>query len=93
LHFQDAFNRIDSTSSMEEIASAQLFAVRRHNQDTTFTTRSRPTLSGIRALHDQLPLLTDAARVATSLQEMMPLTDLCNRLVVTSTRQMPNSQA
>jgi hypothetical protein len=45
--FQDDFNRINSTSSMEEIASAQLFAVRRHNQDTNFTGRSRLTLSGI----------------------------------------------
>jgi hypothetical protein len=76
---------------MEEIASAQLIAVRRHNQDTTFAVRSRPTLSGHRAFPEQLPLPTDAAQVATSQQKMMPLTDLCNRLVVTSIRQMPNS--
>lgn len=76
---------------MEEIASTQLFAVRGHNQDTTFAIRSRPTLSGHRALSEQLLLPTGAAQVVTSQQEMMPLTDLCNRLVVTSIRQMPNS--
>jgi len=41
---QDAFNRIDSTSSMEETASTQLFAVLRHDQSTTFAVRSEAHL-------------------------------------------------
>lgn len=90
---QNAFNRIDPTSSMEEIASAQQFAARRHNQDTTFAACSRYALSGTCTFRHRLPPPTNAARVAIGQQEMMSLTDLCNRLVVTSIRQMPNSRA
>jgi hypothetical protein len=61
------------------------------DQDTSLTARSGPTLSGPRAHTEQLLLPTDSAQVATSQQKMMPLTDLCNRLIVTSIRQMPNS--
>jgi hypothetical protein len=44
---QNAFNWLDSTSSMEEVACAQLIRHTRHNQDTFFTPQSEPALSGL----------------------------------------------
>jgi hypothetical protein len=77
---------MDSTSSMEEIAMAQLFAALPAIRTPASPPARDPPCQGLRAKREQLPLPTDNARVATSQQKMMPRTDLCNRLVVTSIR-------
>jgi hypothetical protein len=44
---QNTFNWLDSTSSVEEVACAQLIRHTLHNQDTIFTLHSEPALSGL----------------------------------------------
>jgi hypothetical protein len=90
---QNAFDWLDSTSSAEETANAQLDRHTVRSRNTSFTASSTSALSG--RWTPQRPLLqaTDDTRGAADHKEMMPLTNLCNRLVVTSTRPTPNSQA
>lgn len=84
---------MDSTSSMEKTTMAQLIAVLPAIRTPASPPARNPPCQGIRATHEQLPQSTDNAQGAASQQEMMPRTDLCNRLVVMSIRQIPNSQA
>jgi len=64
----------------------------RCSQSTNFASLLKTCLVRVIGFAGELPRATFRARSPKSFSEMIPLTNLCNRLVVTSTRQIPNSQ-
>jgi hypothetical protein len=77
---------------MGETARAQLIRYALRSQDTNFASFLEPALSGLWILPSSYPKQPSLHKAPTASLEMISLTNLCNRLIVTSTRQTLNSQ-
>jgi hypothetical protein len=89
---QNAFDWLDSTRRRSQLQTHN-YSPRSSQSEHHFHSRFPARL--VRALDPSATASPDHRRhrSAADYPEMMPLTNLCNRLVVTSTRRTPNPQA